>query len=71
MDRDTTVPALLAAEDAWIYAGRPVCRSVWYEALRRGEIPSVRLGRRILVSRQALDRLLAGELAGQEARLDG
>jgi excisionase family DNA binding protein len=36
-------------------------RNSAYEAVRKGEIPSVRIGRRILVSRVALDRLLAGQ----------
>lgn len=30
-------------------------------AIRRGELPSVRLGRKVLVPRAALDRLLATE----------
>ena len=35
-------------------------RSAAYEAVRRGDIPGViRLGRRIVISVQALDRLLA------------
>ena len=59
---------LLSAESGYNYAGRPVCRSGWYEAIRRGEIPHVRIGRRILIPRHALDALLAGEaLPGQEA----
>ena len=37
---------LLSAEDAWVYTGRPVCRSGWYGAIRRGEIPHIRMGRR-------------------------
>jgi excisionase family DNA binding protein len=30
-----------------------------YQAARRGEIPTIRIGRRVLVPRVALDRLLA------------
>jgi excisionase family DNA binding protein len=52
---------LLSAEDAWVYAGRPVCRSGWYEAIRRNEIPHIRMGRRILIPRRALDAMLRGE----------
>ena len=37
-----------------------VSRGSAYEAVRSGELPVVRLGRRLLVPRQALDRLLAG-----------
>ena len=33
-----------------------------YEAARRGDIPTLRIGRRILVPRVALERLLSGEL---------
>ena len=36
-------------------------KNTTYEALARGEIPSIRVGRRILVSKAALERLLAGE----------
>jgi excisionase family DNA binding protein len=31
-----------------------------YEAVRRGEIPTIRIGKRILVLRKPLKRLLAG-----------
>ena len=33
-------------------------RNSCYEAAKRGEIPSVRLGKRLVVPRAALDRLL-------------
>jgi excisionase family DNA binding protein len=36
-------------------------RNTAYEAVRRGEIPSIRVGRRLLVPRRALDKLLSGE----------
>jgi excisionase family DNA binding protein len=48
-------------------------RTLAYEAVRRGEIPTVRIGRRLLVPRAALDHLLAaalsadGHLPGGEA----
>jgi excisionase family DNA binding protein len=35
-----------------------VGRNQCYEALRRGELPSIRIGKRLLVPRAALDRLL-------------
>ena len=35
-----------------------VSRTFAYEAVRRGEIPSVRIGRRILIPKVALERLL-------------
>ena len=37
-------------------------RHAAYEAARRGELPVIKLGRRLLVPASALDRLLAGEL---------
>lgn len=33
-------------------------RNAAYEAAKRGEIPTVRIGRRLLVPREAVDRLL-------------
>ena len=34
-------------------------RNAAYDAIRRGELPALRIGRRIIVPRAALDRLLA------------
>ena len=46
-----------------------VSKNVAYEAVRRGEIPSIRLGGRILVPRAALERLLeTGSRANAAAR---
>ena len=36
-------------------------RSATYDAVRRGDLPSIRIGRRLLVPRVALDRVLRGE----------
>ncbi len=36
-------------------------RHAAYEAARRGELPVIKLGRRLLVPASALDRLLAGD----------
>ena len=38
-----------------------ISRGSAYEGIRRGEIPSVRLGRRLLVPRAALERMLEGQ----------
>ena len=38
-------------------------RNHCYEAAKRGEIPSIRIGRRLLVPKVALDRLLDGACA--------
>ncbi len=35
-----------------------ISRNLAYEAARDGQIPTIRIGRRILVSRKALERLL-------------
>jgi len=36
-----------------------ISRNGTYDAINRGEIPSIRIGRKLLVPRQALERLLA------------
>ena len=44
-----------------------VGRSAAYEGARKGDIPTIRIGRRLLVPRQALERLLqSAELAKPE-----
>ena len=40
-----------------------VSRNKAYEAAKRGEIPTIKLGKRILVPVAALERLLAGAMA--------
>jgi excisionase family DNA binding protein len=35
-----------------------ISRGSAYEAIQRGEIPHIRIGRRILISRRAFERLL-------------
>ena len=37
-----------------------ISRGLAYELVRRGEIPSIRLGKRILIPAQAIDDLLTG-----------
>jgi excisionase family DNA binding protein len=39
-------------------------RNTAYEAARRGEIPTIKVGKRLLVPVAALDRMLNGESAG-------
>ncbi len=36
-------------------------RNTAYEAVQRGEIPSIRIGRRLVVPVAALEKLLAGD----------
>jgi excisionase family DNA binding protein len=38
-------------------------RNAAYEAAKRGEIPTIKIGRRLLVPKAAFDRMLAGEAA--------
>lgn len=40
-----------------------ISRGLAYDGVRTGAIPSIRVGRRVLVPRAALDRLLAGDAA--------
>jgi excisionase family DNA binding protein len=40
-----------------------VGRNQCYEAARSGSIPTLKIGKRILVPKAALDRMLAGEAA--------
>ena len=46
-----------------------ISRGLMYEAIRRGEIPSIRLGRRILIPRLALEKLL--DQAGPSRNITG
>ena len=48
--------------DVWPTAGQilGLGRNATYKAVNNGQIPVVRIGRRLLVPRAALDRLLAG-----------
>jgi excisionase family DNA binding protein len=41
-------------------------RNSAYEAIRRGELPVIRLGRRLVVPTTALERLLASARSGPE-----
>lgn len=44
-----------------------VGRNSAYEAARRGEIPTIRIGKRLLVPMAGLNRMLAAEQAGPKA----
>ncbi len=50
---------VMAVQEAASFLG--IGRNTAYEAIRRGEIPSVRIGRRILVPKMALQRLLQAD----------
>ena len=45
-------------------------RSASYDAVRRGDIPTIRIGKRILVPRKALEQMLEG-YDGQERDSSG
>lgn len=40
-----------------------ISRNAAYEAAQRGEIPSIRVGKRLLVPRSAFEKMLTGEAA--------
>ena len=44
-----------------------ISRTHGYELVARGELPSLRLGRRIVVPRRALERLVDGDADGTHA----
>jgi hypothetical protein len=54
--------AMMSVDELWEFIGgeQVITRQALYLAVQRGEIPSVRLGRRILVLRQAAMQLFAG-----------
>ena len=56
MERQT-----LDVEEAAAILG--ISRSAAYQAVSAGEIPSIRFGRRIVIPREAVDRLLKGATA--------
>lgn len=59
-----------SVEEFWQEArrqGAPISRGVTYDSLRRGLIPHVRVGRRIVIPADALDRMLARGAADRVA----
>ena len=58
MERPDDKPATLTVPQAAKKLG--IGRSAAYEAARTGQIPTLRIGRRILVPVRALERLLEG-----------
>jgi len=67
---ETTRPpsAVLTVEEAGRLLG--IGRGLAYEAARRGDIPTLRIGRRLVVPRAALDRILndPGTTTANDAR---
>lgn len=56
METSTEAARTYKVEEAARLLG--IGRNQCYEALKRGELPSIRIGKRLLVPRTALDRLL-------------
>ncbi len=56
MDKEYSVPLVLSVEKARRLLG--LSRGLMYEAIRTGQVPSIRIGRRILIPRAALERML-------------
>ena len=50
------LPEVMSVEQAARYLG--IGRNTAYEAIRRGELPATRIGRRLVVVRAALERRL-------------
>ena len=61
-----TEPLTLTVEEAGRLLG--VSRGLAYEAARRGEIPTIRIGRRLLIPRARLLELVNGEAASDNER---
>ncbi len=53
-------PATFSVPEAGKVLG--IGRNAAYEAARKGQIPTIRVGKRVLVPRAALERFLRGEL---------
>ncbi len=60
MDRELE-PKTYTIEEAAALLG--IGRGHAYQGAKKGDIPSIKIGKRILVPRAALDRMLAGEAA--------
>ncbi len=63
-DNISLVKLALSVEEARHMLG--LSRSLMYEAIRNGQIPSIRIRRRILIPRVALQRLLESCKDGEE-----
>ncbi len=55
---DRVSPATYTVDEAARLLG--IGRNSAYEAARRGDLPTLRVGKRILISRAGLDRMLSG-----------
>jgi excisionase family DNA binding protein len=60
-DKETALRQTLTVEETSRRLG--LSKNAAYDAARRGDIPTIRIGRRILVPRVALERLINGNAA--------
>ena len=56
MVKEDVVRLVLSVEEARRLLG--LSRGLMYQAIRTGQVPSVRIGRRILIPRRALEQML-------------
>lgn len=61
----STLPEFFAPDK--LAAVFPISRSTLYRALRRGEIPSLRVGKRFVLSRRHLEQWVEENLCKKEA----
>lgn len=66
MGTESTARLVLSVEETRQQLG--LSRGLMYEAIRRGQIPSIRIGRRILIPRVALEKLLDEVVVHKENR---
>jgi len=62
-EHETTKPTRRVVTVGEAAAILRISRGAAYEAVKRSEIPSIRIGRRLLVPAAALERMLAGNTA--------
>ena len=65
----TTLPLLYTPPEAQKLLR--LSRTGFYEAVARGEVPHIRIGRKILIPRVRLERFLAGDEAVEPIEVDG
>lgn len=59
---------VLSVEEARLQLG--ISRGLMYEAVRRGEIPSIRIGRRIIIPAAAFEQFLQGKMGMGKMGMD-
>ncbi len=62
IDRPADARQWYSVDEFWREArrqGAPISRGVAYDAVRRGLIPHIRIGRRVAIPVDALDRMIA------------